>query len=110
MVARWLPELHQEIEGLLSSLLVSHWLEMGHVTTSASKGCWGCKLLTLLLLDSTSPASSRAGKGEWRGWSEGSMSSHPVGCLPEEIVPLTSQSYRREAGAKGREMLTQYAV
>lgn len=38
------------------------------------------------------------------------MSSHPVGCLPEEIVPLTSQSYRREAGAKGREMLTQYAV
>ena len=49
MVARWLPELHHEIEGLLSFLLVSHWPEMGHVTTSASKGCWGCKLLTLLL-------------------------------------------------------------
>lgn len=61
-VASWcsktLLELHQEIEGPLSSLLVSHWPEMGHVTTSASKGCWGCKLL-----DSTSPATSWAGKG-----------------------------------------------
>lgn len=68
------------------------------------------RMLGMQTLDSTSPASSRAGKGEWRVWSEASMSSHPVGCLPEEIVPLTSQSYRREAGVKGREMLTQYAV
>lgn len=91
-VARWLPWLQQESRGSPgSSLLASHWPEVGHVATPGSKGWWERKF-------------PRLQQGPGAGCGMGQRDGCPT-MRSREIALLTSQSYRRQAGAKGREML-----
>lgn len=103
MVARWQPQLQQGSRGSPTSpLLVSHWPEVGQVAAPGGKACWECEYLNELLQPPTG-----AGKGGWGAWGWGMGVESSSSCLPGEIARLTSQSYRQEAGAKGREVLTQ---
>lgn len=104
MVARWLPQLHQESRGSPRSPC---WCLIGQMW--ATRPLLVARGAGVLGAEWTSPASSKRQTrvGGERGV-RGRVGSHPSICLPEEMA-YSPQPYRGETGAKGREMLAQEA-
>lgn len=106
VVARWQPRLHGKVEGLPGApcwcLIGQKWVTWSPL---AAKDAGNAN--TWMFFSSVNGRARQAWVG---GVGTGVESSKQPPAREDSTVVLTAQSYIWKAGAKGREMLTQYAV